>query len=429
MISFQPKYMKILKTLIAIAVLITGAVVSYNMENSIVPLIQRDAVLATVNGGDAEQVKQTLLYNNKNIIPDIIWYSGVAIAALLLYSAFKGKKVLNTVAILAIMVFMTGCTRRPFDKPEFVTLETNESGFVIPLIGDISKQVKFDSEDSVKKLQVAERRIQIPHVWVEDGRWASDGHYAPTISVKKVLRTPITVNWSNEGGATKGKDNAIWSESADSIGFSTGFSVTAFIQESDAAKFLYFYQGGTLDKVLNEEVRARIQQAVTSVSANYELKLLREKKLEMIDAIRKDIIPFFSNRGITITTVGMFGGMNYENPKIQSGIDDVFNSQLAKARAEAEFDAQQKKNDTITLAATGKATALLTEKRAEAEGNALVIKSLEQAQNNPNFLSLKQLEVQKALVEKWSGVYPTYFMGGVSSPNMLLSLPTNEGKK
>ena len=125
----------------------------------------------------------------------------------------------------------------------------------------------------------------------------------------------------------------------------------------------------------------------------------------------------------------MFGGMNYENPKIQSGIDDVFNSQLAKARAEAEFDAQQKKNDTITLAATGKATALLTEKRAEAEGNALVIKSLEQAQNNPNFLSLKQLEVQKALVEKWSGVYPTYFMGGVSSPNMLLSLPTNEGKK
>ena len=48
----------------------------------------------------------------------------------------------------------------------------------------------------------------------------------------------------------------------------------------------------------------------------------------------------------------------------------------------------------------------------------------QEAQSNPLLLQLKQLEVEKARVEKWDGRYPQWWMGGAgSSPNLLLQVP------
>src|SRR5678815_3906284 len=106
-----------------------------------------------------------------------------------------------------------------------------------------------------------------------------------------------------------------------------GFTCTALIKEEDAAKFLYYYPSGSLGDVMDSEIRARVQKTASEVAAKYRLDDLRGRKQEIIDAVSKDVIAFFATRGITVTTVGMFGGMTYENPAIQKAIDETFVAQ------------------------------------------------------------------------------------------------------
>jgi len=75
-----------------------------------------------------------------------------------------------------------------------------------------------------------------------------------------------------------GRDQAIRIESADSVGFSMGFTCTGFIAEEDASKFLYWYPSGALADVIDREVRGRIQQSAAEVAAKYPLDQLRSRK-------------------------------------------------------------------------------------------------------------------------------------------------------
>ena len=58
----------------------------------------------------------------------------------------------------------------------------------------------------------------------------------------------------------------------------------------------------------------------------------------------------------------------------------------------------------------------------------MVTQALNEAQQSPMLYQLKQLEVEKARVEKWDGRYPTWFMGAAGgSPNLLLQVPPPGG--
>src|SRR6185436_11773014 len=161
------------------------------------------------------------------------------------------------------------------------------------------------------------------------------------------------------------------------------------------------------------------------------------KKQEMIDAVRKDAIPFFKQRGITITTVSMFGGMTYENPDIQKSIDKTFIAQQEKVVNQARFEAQQRENDRIELEAAataerarreaqGRGDAKITEAKAEAAAIREVAAALADAGRNPAFIQLRALEVETTRTNRWDGKYPLYYMGGGSggaAPNLLLNVP------
>ena len=214
-----------------------------------------------------------------------------------------------------------------------------------------------------------------------------------------------------------------------------GFTCTAFISEDDAAKFLYWYPSGSLADVLDREVRGRIQQVAAEVAAKYPLDALRSRKQEVSDAVKFDLTNFFAARGITVTTVGMFGGMTYENPEIQRSIDATFIAQQLKVVSEAKFEAQKKENERIELEANavaekarreamGLADAMKTTAAGEAEAIREVNRALNEAQQNPLLYQLKALDLEKARVEKWDGKYPTYFMGASSGANLLLQVPT-----
>lgn len=348
---------------------------------------------------------------------------------------------LPVLAALAALPWLSGC--KPYDRPEFVEIDTSETGFLIPLEGDTGQQSKFQSEEYLRQRKVATKRVQITHRWSQQGRLPMDGRWIPTVRLVKVNRSPLTREWTptdhrNAEGQRRPDhhDQAIWIESADSVGFSMGFTCTSFIAEEDSSKFLYWYPSGTLSDVMDREVRGRIQQVAAEVAARYPLDQLRLKKQEISDAVKKDLTNFFLGRGITVTTVGMFGGMTYENPAIQKSIDDTFIAQQLKVVSAVKLEAQLKDNERVQLEAEGLAVKARQEAKgladartlaAQAEAGAIreINKAAQEAQSNPLLLQLKTLEVEKARVERWDGRYPQWWMGGGgAAPNLLVQAPT-----
>jgi hypothetical protein len=390
--------------------------------------------------------------------------------------------------LLAVLLASTSGCLKPYDRPEYVEIDTSETGFLIPLEGDTAQQAKFQSEGYLLERKVAAKRVQITHRWSQEGRWPNDGRWIPTVRLVKVNRSPVTREWSTPE-AVVGKttqqaaDTAIWIESGDSVGFSLGFTCTAFISEEDAAKFLYWYPSGSLADVMDREARGRIQQVAAEVAARYPLDALRSRKQEISDAVRQDLTNHFAARGITVTTIGMFGGMSYENPAIQRSIDETFIAQQLKVVVQAKFEAQKRENERIELEANGaaervrreaqgqadarltaakaeadarmtvaraeaeaanstadrarreaqgEADARLTTAKAEAESIRAINAAAQQAQGNPLLLQLKSLDVEKARIERWDGRYPQWWMAGPGAsggPNLMFQVPLPASSK
>ena len=404
--------------------------------------------IAQVNGGEAEW-RDLLAWQAWHQWPSFLaeaiialtlvwWVRPYAIALLRAWSATHTHNRVTRVLPLVAVAFTLGGCMKSYDKPEYVEIDTSDTGFLIPLEGDSAKQARFESVDYLQERKVAAKRIQITHRWNQEGRISNDGRWLPLVRLVKVNRSPLTREWTAEGKHTAG-DKAIWIESADSVGFSMGFTCTAFIDEKDAATFLYWYPSGSLATVMDSEMRGRIQQTSAEIAAKYPLDGLRAKKQEIADAVKQDVTEFFAKRGITVTTVGMFGGMTYENAAIQKAIDETVIAQQLKVVSEAKFGAQQRENDRIELEAKataekyrleakGKSDARLAE--AEAEAKASIAKAKAESEgirlvneavagSNPMLLQMRQLDVEKARIERWNGAFPQMMLG--SNPNVLFT--------
>ncbi|REK18971.1 MAG: hypothetical protein DWQ37_02825 [Planctomycetota bacterium] len=334
-------------------------------------------------------------------------------------------KTFKLLLALSLPVAIVGC--RPYDTPEFIEIDTSETGFLIPLEGNTDDQAKFESERYLQDRKVATKRVQIPHRWVQTGRPYWSGDWVDVVRLVKVDRSPVTRQWTADtSSGTSSLNQAIWIESKDSVGFSVGFDCTAHIAEEDTARFLYMYRNKSLAEMMDTEARARVQSVAAEVAAQYDLDELRSRKQEIIDAVRTDVIPFFAERGITITTMGMFGGFTYQNPKIQEAIDETFVAQQLKVISDAKFRAQQKENDRVELEAEAMANKARTIAEGEADAIRKMAEATREAQSDPLFLQLKMLEVQQERITKWDGKYPTYLMqlgAGESGPQLLVQLP------
>ena len=333
------------------------------------------------------------------------------------------KKLIMMVWMMALVLsFNTGCMR-VYNVPEYVEVQPSQTAFVIPLEGAVEDQAKFASSEFLNTHKVAAKRIQIPKRWNQTGRLPNTGNWMPTVKVILVERSPVTIELESSGATVKGKDTAIWIESADSVGFSMGWSVTAFVKEEDTANFLYWYPSGSLQQVMMSEVRARIQQQASVFAASFKLDDLRSKKTDMVNSVKTDLMEFFTKRGITITTIGMFGGMTYENDKIQTAIDQTFITQQEKVNAAAMLEAQADKNKRITSEAEAFAEASRMKAKGEADGLESINSALAKAANNPQLLQLRALEVERARIDRWSGQYPATLVGNGAQTWVGLNTP------
>src|ERR1041385_4386876 len=160
------------------------------------------------------------------------------------FAFVAGFGVPATVLILAVggVLFI-----RPYDVPEFVEVDSSESAFLIPLEGDTANQSAFRSVQFLEEKKVATKRVQITHRWRQLGYMPRTGMYVGTVRLVKVDRRPITREWTRSAkSGTSPKDEAISAESRDSVNFTLGVGVTAYIPEESAAVFLYSYPSKSL---------------------------------------------------------------------------------------------------------------------------------------------------------------------------------------
>ena len=349
-----------------------------------------------------------------------------------------------------VLIMFCSCVK-PYHEALMVDIQTSEVAILVETINDngqaiIAPNNEENNSDTefFKKRLVNARKVQIPYYWKQTHRvwfWEdkTTGKWTPAARLIVVDTQPETREWSSE-------DEAIWVESKDSIGFSTGISITARIDnKEDAVKFLSNYppknnreiitSGGdpfsveitSLQQIMDKEVRTKIQEVFADEAASFDMDELRGRKKEVMSNIREIVVPYFKERGITITTIGQFGGFDYQNPNTQLAIDKVFQAQQDQEVAKAEAKAAEERKLALKLAGEGEASKILEAKKGEAEAIKLVADAkayeLEKLNQNPEaYLRLKQLEVKLKEIDKWSGDWPRVLFGGGESPMMMMNM-------
>ena len=298
------------------------------------------------------------------------------------------KKIVLAFLMVVMICTLTAC-RKPYDKPEFQTIEASQTAFLIPLVGDTGEQGAFDSEALLAEKKVATKEIQIPHRWVQTGRqgWMGEWRAAATLIV--VERKPVSRSWES-GTSTESSTRAIFGETADNIGIYVGMNCTAMIEEADAAKFLYRYNNTPLETIIDTDIKKLVEDRFNIETAKYMSTDLGAKKGEIMEAVKSYVINYFKDYGITITVLGLKEGISFENDAIQKALDKKFES-------EQELVIQQNKNEAALAKAEADAQAILIAAQAQAEANRLLAESL-----TDEILA-------KLYYEKWNGQLPNVY--------------------
>lgn len=308
----------------------------------------------------------------------------------------KTKKLLLVGLIVGVMGSTTACVK-PYDTPEFYTIEASQTAFLIPLVGDTTSQASFESEELLAQAKVATKEVQIPHRWVQTGRFGWQGEWRPSAKLIVVERTPETREWNSEKeSGTSAKNQAIYAESKESIGFSVGMNCSAQIYtEDDAVKFLYSYNNKTLEEIMDSEIRARVESKFVEQCAQYTLNEILANKENIMNTVRDDVEKYFGDKGITITVLGMKDGIEYDDEAIQTAINEKFSS-------EQKLVTQENNNKVIISKAEAEAEAQRIASEAEADANKKIAESL-----TPEL-------IEKQKIEKWKGDVPQ--VQGSSTP-------------
>ena len=309
------------------------------------------------------------------------------------------KKIFVALALMISVFCLTGC-RKPYDKPEFITIEASQTAFLIPLVGDTTNQASFESEELLSEAKVATKEIQIPHRWVQTGRHHWMGEYRASATLIVVERKPVSRSWESGETFADSSNKAIFGETSDNIGIYVGMNCTAMIEESDAAKFLYRYNNTSLETIIDTDIKKMVEDRFNIETAKYTSTELGAKKGEIVEAVKTYVVEYFKDYGITITVLGLKEGISFENPAIQEALD-------AKFASEQELVIQQNKNEANIAKAEAEAQAVLIAAQAQAEANRCLAESI-----TDNILA-------QMYYDKWNGVLPNVYGGS----DTLLQLP------
>lgn len=309
------------------------------------------------------------------------------------------KKVIVLFSAMLFMVALAGC-QRPYMVPLTEEIGTNETAFLINMEGDGQEgQAKLDSVAYYEAAKVVAKRITIAQRWQQMGRVSIDGKWIPTQKLIKVDRTPITRLWYSEG-STVGNKPGIACETLNSIGVTIGLQISGRIEEGNASKFLYYYNGKSLADVMDTDIYGAVSSITASIIGTYSETDLTLKKVDFVNTLTKQINDKYTPFGITLYSIGMYAGFIFDNPEIQKAIDSKMIAERNKAASQMQIEA---------------ARAQANIKVAEAQGEADANRIKQQSMTN-NLLEWQRLQNEAAAIKIWDGKLPSYVTSGSSMP-------------
>lgn len=295
------------------------------------------------------------------------------------------KKVLTLGVLVVSLSGLVGCIK-PYNTPEFIEIQANQTAFLIPLVGDTSDQAVFESEALLAETKVATKEVQIPKRWVQTGRRDYQGEYRNSAKLVLVDRSPQTREWTSDtNSGTSATNQGVTAKTKDGIKLTLNVNSTAQIDENMATKYLYFYNTNPLSQIMDTEVKTMVHSNLIEQVSKYTLEELDVENI-MID-LRKDVQDYFKGRGITVTALGFSSDPIYPT--------DIQNSMNEKIKAQNNQEAQAIANKTA-------------EDKAKSES----LQAKLQQETLTSQIKLKELDNQAKMIEKWDGKLPVVQGGG-----------------
>jgi hypothetical protein len=155
-------------------------------------------------------------------------------------------------------------------------------------------------------------------------------------------------------------------ESNESIDFRVGATCSTIVEESNAAKFLYYFSGRSLAAVMDENVRGFLQSELFREFGQRTLQDGQREKSDIFSLAFGNAKTYFADFGITLTSCGGSEGMMYNDQRIQDEINQNFAIQQEVERASARATAQSIENEIIISEANTYATATVVAGLAQA---------------------------------------------------------------
>lgn len=261
-------------------------------------------------------------------------------------------------AIFAVLVMSMMCTSclfiRPYDKPEYVQIDTNETAFVIDLFADSedSAQATLTSEDYYEKHLLNEKLVQIPHKWVKTGRLRGTGKYIPKLKVVAVSNSPITGTWDDE----------IKVETKGSQGFTVPMKYAIRVTPQDSGRFLSKFPANipvennrskmlsSPEKVADNQFRNIVAAELSKEFHKYEYKDVLPNRDDIVASAIERIKDWATEFGITIDNLAVWNGLIPDDPTLQNQMDEQAKLAAQVETEKKRFDAEkQKKENEIEL--------------------------------------------------------------------------------
>ena len=310
-------------------------------------------------------------------------------------------KISSYILLGILLVLSIGCVG-PYKEELMVDIESNETAFLVPLEGaNKDSQGTFMSIDYLNNSKIASKRIILPQREVSTGRMYYSYKWIPTMRVIKVDRTPVTREWTSHPVAgTTAIDDIIMVESEDSIGFKVGINITCNVKEEDASKFLYYYPGKNLGLVMDTNVRGAVASFLSKEFGTRPLERCKREKGAISTNLMLYLADSFADRGVTISTVGIVGGLSYENPEIQTAINNAYVAEMKVKEKEQNKLAQDQVNQMNVAMA-----------KAEADAAIQFGKAIEERTKQVT-LEIAKMKAEAGLVsaQKWDGKLPSQIL-------------------
>lgn len=369
---------------------------------------------------------------------------------------------------IVLLTALITCGCGPAQRDYFVEAETNET-LVALNVHDPNEQKQLDSLEMLRKGQLATKRYMIPMSTHSYGRWSDSYQWIADMMVIKVDRSPVSLVLTKDPFTGSSiADQALDVSSVDGIKFALGVTITAMIEEPNAATYLsyygvvpnqnesylapqsatlasgdtlndfqqelmenglvvpggkrvdyvtYVYQARPLREVVEGELAAYVQARMAEQFGATTMDEGKANKTAYFDNVKQEVIDFYKKRGITITVLGSVKGLQYEDGDVQTIIDARFDAINSVDIAHQDEAAQAKTNARMVEIA-----------RADRDA------AWEFLANYPAMRMQFEIDVRKLRADRiailqrgWDGSLPSSVLpssaAGVSSPGLLMQLP------